>query len=320
MVTIAAGFWSLVAIAWLTLMPREIKGKSWHYIHALVPFVPMAFYYFADIPALVAPFKLFITMGAAFFVVMVVLWMIGEKLSNHSFMDIGYAMSVLLIVVFCLVQSDFREDLGARHFTILALVALWSGRLLRHTIRTNFRVEAQPYSTLRTRYGSRWKVWSFFHVYMLQGTFLWIWSISFAFSLSMEDRDIGPVEWLGVAVWLTGYCFQAIGDWQLEVFKRNPANSGALMQGGLWSLTRHPNYFGEAVMWSGYFVFALSHPLGWIAIISPIYVAWFMGYGSATPGNERHMRKTRPDYEDYARRVPQFFPRFSAKKNNQAQE
>ncbi len=313
MIAIAAGFWLLVAVSWLAFMPREIKGKSWHYTHALVPFLPMALYYFMEIPALVGPLELYITMGAVFFLVMIVLWLIGEKLSNHSFMDIGYSASVLIIVVFCLAQSNFPEGLGARHFIILALVVLWSGRLLRHTFRTNFRVEAQPYSTLRKRYGSRWKVWSFFHVYMLQGTLLWIWSISFAFSLSIEDKSLGPVELIAIAVWLAGYFFQAVGDWQLETFKRDPANSGKLMQSGLWSLTRHPNYFGEAVMWLGYFVFALSHPWGWIAIVSPIYVAWFMGYGSAAPGNERHMRKTRPDYEDYARRVPQFFPRLSFK-------
>lgn len=316
MITIGAGFWVLVAASWLTLMPKEIKGKSWHYIHALVPFGPIAAYYFLDIPALAAPLNLFLVMGAVFFLIMMVLWQIGEKLSNHSFMDIGYATSVFIIVVFCLAQSDFPEGLGARHYLICALVALWSGRLLRHTIRTNFRVEAEPYLTLRKRYGSRWKVWSFFHVYMLQGAFLWIWSISFAFSMSVENKDLNFVDGLALAIWLVGYFFQAVGDWQLEVFKRDPANSGKLMQSGLWSMTRHPNYFGEAVMWFAYFVFALSHPWGWIAIVSPIYVAWFMGYGSSAPGNERHMRKTRPNYEDYAKRVPQFFPKFPSKTKN----
>lgn len=313
MVPIAAGFWLLVAVAWLAVMPKDIKAKSWHYMHALAPLAIMGLYYFTAIPSLVAPMELFIVMGAAYFAVMVLLWLIGEKLTNHSFMDIGYSTSVLVIVFFCLVIADFPEGLGARHFVVLAMVALWSGRLLRHTIRTNFAVEAQPYSSLRKRYGASWKVWSFFHVYMLQGTLIWIWSMSLAFSLSAEEKGLGTVEWIGIAIWLVGYLFQAIGDWQLEVFKRDPKNSGKLMQSGLWNFTRHPNYFGEAIMWTGYFVFALINPWGWIAIVSPIYVAWFMGYGSAAPGNERHMRKTRPEYEEYARRVPQFFPRLSSK-------
>ncbi|WP_138141658.1 DUF1295 domain-containing protein [Brevundimonas vancanneytii] len=71
----------------------------------------------------------------------------------------------------------------------------------------------------------------------------------------------------------------------------------------------YPDSTGESMMWFGYFLFALQHPWGWLTLFSPIYVYWFMGYGSAAPGNERHMRKTRPDYEDYARRVPGMFPR-----------
>ena len=314
MIAIGMAFWLLIAVSWLVIMPKDIKGKSWHYAHALIPFAMMIPIYVTQVPALAAPMQLYMVMGAALFVAMVVLWMIGEKLINHSFMDIGYSISVMFVVIFCLVQSNFLDGLGSRHFIILALVALWSGRLLRHSVRTNLHVEAQPYSSLRKRYGDRWKVWSFFHVYMLQGVLLWIWSISFAFSLSIPEKGLGIIEYLGVAVWLIGYAFQAIGDWQLENFKRDKTNSGKLLQSGLWSMTRHPNYFGEAVMWLGYFVLALSHPLGWMAFVSPIYVAWFMGYGSAAPGNERHMRKTRPNYEDYASRVPQFFPKLSFKK------
>lgn len=314
MITIGVVFWLLIAVSWLVIMPTELRGKNWHYAHALIPFVPMVLFYATQVPALAAPMQLYMTMGAAFFVAMVILWMIGEKLTNHSFMDIGYSASVMIIVIFCLVQSSFVEGLGVRHFVILALVVLWSGRLLRHSLRTNLHIEAQPYSSLRKRHGDNWKVWSFFHVYMLQGVLLWVWSMSFAFSLSMPEKELGVIEYLGVAVWLIGYFFQAIGDWQLEKFKRDKTNSGKLMQSGLWSLTRHPNYFGEAVMWLGYFVFALSHPWGWMAIVSPMYVAWFMGYGSAAPGNERHMRKTRSNYEDYASRVPQFFPKFSFKR------
>src|SRR3546814_13245467 len=74
--------------------------------------------------------------------------------------------------------------------------------------------------------------------------------------------------------------------------------------------TRHPNNFVEAWMWWAYFFLALVHPWGLLASIGPAYVTWFMGWGSATPGNERHMRKSRGQaFDDYARRVPMFFPR-----------
>ena len=314
MIVFALGFWLLVAVAWLTFMPKELKAKNWHYIHALVPFVPLVIYYISDNPALKAPLELFIIMGGVFFAIMTLLWMIGEKLTNHSFMDIGYSTSVLLVVAFCLLQSSFPEGLGLRHLITFVMVALWSGRLLRHTIRTNLKVEVQPYVALRQRYGERWKVWSFFHVYMLQGALIWVWTISFAFIMSSEQKSLGALDLVGIGIWLVGYLFQAIGDYQLEMFKKDPANKGALMQKGLWSLTRHPNYFGESVMWAGFFVMALSQPWGWLAVVSPLYVAWFMGYGSAAPGNEKHLRKTRPEYQEYAQRVPQFFPKFPSNK------
>ena len=149
---------------------------------------------------------------------------------------------------------------------------------------------------------------------MLQGVLCWVWSAVLVFAFAAPNQHFTPLDGVAVAVWLVGFVFQAGGDRQLARFKRDPANKGKLFQGGLWSLTRHPNYFGEAVMWWAYFLFALAHPWGFITIVSPLYATWFMASGSAAPGNERHMRKTRPDYEDYARRVPQFFPwRFSAR-------
>jgi steroid 5-alpha reductase family enzyme len=65
------------------------------------------------------------------------------------------------------------------------------------------------------------------------------------------------------------------------------------MQTGLWNLTRHPNYFGEALIWRSTFVLALSLPFGWLTAIAPVHAIWFLAIGSAVPGNERHMRKTR---------------------------
>jgi steroid 5-alpha reductase family enzyme len=192
---------------------------------------------------------------------------------------------------------------------LFALVFVWCARLVGHASSTNMKVEQEPYANLRRRYGARWPLWSLFAVYALQGAILWVWCATIVMAMSAGDGRLSVLDLIGLAVWGVGFFFQAVGDWQLKQFKRDPANRGKLMQSGLWSLTRHPNYFGESLMWFGYFFFALQHPWGWLTIVSPIYVTWFMGYGSAAPGNERHMRKTRPEYAEYARRVPRLFPR-----------
>jgi steroid 5-alpha reductase family enzyme len=81
------------------------------------------------------------------------------------------------------------------------------------------------------------------------------------------------------------------------------------MDRGFWAWSRHPNYFGEAMMWLGYGVFALHHPWGWLGLPSVAMVFWFMNRGSATSMTERYMLKTKPGYADYMARTPAFFPR-----------
>jgi steroid 5-alpha reductase family enzyme len=296
----------LLAVAWLASIPRDFRAKPWHHVHILLIAVPIAAAFLAP-PAAQGALDTLLLSGGVLLVLCLATWLIGSVLRNHSFMDIAYPLMVLGVATYGLSRS--ASGLSPHSLVLFGLVAIWALRLVSHAVRTNLRVEQEPYASLRKRYGSRWFTWSFFAVYALQGMILWAWCAGIVFGMSAPDGDLGPIDLLGVAVWGVGFLFQAVGDWQLKRFKADPASRGKVMQAGLWSLTRHPNYFGEAVMWTGYFLFALQHPWGWITLFSPIYVYWFMGYGSAAPGNERHMRKTRPDYDDYARRVPRMIPR-----------
>lgn len=154
---------------------------------------------------------------------------------------------------------------------------------------------------------------------MLQGILIWVWVMPFAFAASVDVSALQVTDWLGIAVWLAGFFFLVLGDSQMNAFKADPANKGGIMDRGLWSITRHPNYFGEPLVYFGYFMFALSHPWGWVSIVGPLYTTLFMGWGSATPGNERHMRKTRGEaWDEYVRRVPMFFPGLPRRKNGKA--
>jgi steroid 5-alpha reductase family enzyme len=239
---------------------------------------------------------------------MALTWVVGEACLNHGIMDVVYPLAPAAVGVFAFTQAPAAP--GAHSVVLVLLVAIWAARLVVHMVftRGNLAHEPEPYASLRRKFGARWKVWGFFSVYMLQGVMCWIWSAVLVFAFMAPDQHFARLDAIAVVVWVVGFAFQAGGDQQLARFKRDPANKGKLFQGGLWSLTRHPNYFGEAVMWWAYFLFALAHPWGFITIVSPLYATWFMARGSAAPGNEHHMRKTRPEYDDYARRVPQFFP------------
>jgi steroid 5-alpha reductase family enzyme len=306
-VVVFAALWGVAAIAWLLVMPADARAKGWHYVHALLPFVALGLYAVAP-PLLREPLRIFLSAGLLVFLILAVTWAVGEACRNHGIMDVVYPIVPAAVSAFALSQAPVAP--GAHAIVLAMLVAIWAARLVAHMVLTrgNLANEPEPYASLRRKFGARWTVWGFFSVYMLQGVLCWVWSAVLVFAFTAPDQHFAPLDGVAVALWLVGFVFQAGGDRQLARFKRDPANRGKLFQGGLWSLTRHPNYFGEAVMWWAYFLFALAHPWGFITIVSPLYATWFMASGSAAPGNERHMRKTRPDYEDYARRVPQFFP------------
>lgn len=297
----------VIACLWLALLPRDNRAKSWHYTE--IAFVVLALLLFHWAPAEFAPvIRVFLLMGVSILAVAVVGWILGSLRANHSIMDVLYACMAVVAGAVALSQSATGWSPLALTFFVLQLI--WGARLVSHVWGTNMAVEQQPYATMRKYGGARWKYWSFFSVYVLQGVLIWFWTLPAAFVMLSPTGELGVSSYLGLAVWVVGFIFQAGGDLQLKRFKADPANAGKVMQSGLWSLTRHPNYLGEILMWWGWFLFALQHPWGWLSIVGPIYVTWFMAFGSAVPGNERHMRKSRgAAYDEYAARVPRLVPR-----------
>jgi len=305
--------WIIFAVTWRLVMPPEARGRNWSYAHMLVPGIGLLVYSLAP-PGLAQPVGVWLWGGVAMFFLGAIGWSIGMAMRNHSIMDVVYPCISLGIALTMVLLA--APQMTMRLIVVLGLMVVWMLRMVMHAFGTNFDTEQQPYAAHRKRFGSRWPAWSFFAVYMLQGILIWIWCMPFAFTAVAGDVTMQWTDWLGVAVWLVGFIFLVVSDSQMNAFKADPANKGGIMDRGLWSLSRHPNYFGESLVWFGYFMFALAHPWGWASIIGPIYTTWFMGWGSATPGNERHMRKTRGEaWDDYVRRVPMFFPRLTPRRN-----
>lgn len=301
--------WVVFAVLWRLAMPAEARGRNWSYAHMTVPGVVLLVYAIAP-PTLAAPLQAWLWAILAMAVLGAIGWSIGQAKRNHSIMDVVYPCISFGIALTAIVIA--APGFTLRLVVLLALMAVWMARMVHHAYGTNVGTEQQPYAAHRKRFGKRWPVWSFFAVYMLQGILIWIWCMPFAFAALVEGSALRITDWIGVVVWSIGFAFLVISDSQMNRFKSDPANKGGIMDKGLWALSRHPNYFGESLVWFGYFFFALAHPWGWLSVIGPIYTTWFMGWGSATPGNERHMRKTRGTaWDEYVARVPMFFPRLT---------
>jgi steroid 5-alpha reductase family enzyme len=111
----------------------------------------------------------------------------------------------------------------------------------------------------------------------------------------------------GLLVWIVGFAFEAAADFQLARFKRSSAGTGRIMTSGLWKYSRHPNYFGEVVLWWGIFIVALSVPLGWATFIGPLVITVLILRVSGIPLLEKKYSGN-PDFEEYRRRTSAFFP------------
>lgn len=117
---------------------------------------------------------------------------------------------------------------------------------------------------------------------------------------------LGRLDWIGLAVWLFGFFWETIADYQLVRFGKDPANHGHILTSGLWRYSRHPNYFGEAVMWWGIWLIALSVPGGWLTVVGPLAMTILLIKISIPALESRQMDN--PEFRDYARRTPAFFP------------
>jgi steroid 5-alpha reductase family enzyme len=124
---------------------------------------------------------------------------------------------------------------------------------------------------------------------------------------SPQPTSLTVLDWAGATVWVVGFFFEAVGDWQLTRFKANPNNKGKVLNTGLWRYTRHPNYFGEAVLWWGYFMIAVSAG-GYWTVYSPILMTFLLLRVSGVTLLEKTLTKERTGYDSYIESTSAFIP------------
>jgi len=240
---------------------------------------------------------------------MIAVWALSVVIKNAGIADTFWGLGFVLVAWITFLGA---EGYLGRRLLITLLVTAWGLRLALHIgTRSWGKGEDRRYQAWRKQYGQKFWWVSLFTVFLLQGALLWVISlVAQAGQWSPKPDRFIWLDGAGLILWAFGFFFEAVGDYQLAVFKKNPANKGKAMAHGLWRYTRHPNYFGECLMWWGIFLVTLATPGSLWTIVGPLTITFLLLKVSGVTLLERTIVETRPDYREYQERTSAFIPWF----------
>ena len=249
----------------------------------------------------------FISSAAAVAVLMLATWLVSLPLRNASIVDIVWGIGFVVVAWTAFLIADGADP---RRWLMAVLTTIWGLRLAFYlAVRNLGKEEDYRYQEMRRRQGDRFAIASLWTVFGLQGALMWVVSLPVQVGqVPATPATLIWVDYVGAAVWLAGLLFESIGDAQLARFKADPSNTGRVMDRGLWRYTRHPNYFGDFLVWWGLYLVALATGVAWWTVIGPIVMSVLLIRVSGKAMLEKTIGKRRPGYEDYVRRTSGFIP------------
>lgn len=245
----------------------------------------------------------------AILVATTLLWLLSLKLHDVSIVDIFWGLGFVLTAWIYRFQGP---EPTPRQLLVLGLVTLWGVRLAVYIAwRNRGHGEDYRYLKMRENHGPSFAWKSLFIVFYLQGALVLLIGLPHLFL----QVPAPPTGWrwsdaVGLLLFLVGIFFETVGDWQMARFKADPSHKGKVLDRGLWRYTRHPNYFGDAMVWWGFYAFALAAPGGAWTLPCPVIMTFFLLKVSGVALLEKTISERRPQYREYIERTPAFFPWF----------
>ena len=233
-------------------------------------------------------------------------WLISLIKRDASIIDPFWGAGFVLV---SWIAWGLNRPASGRALWLAVLVTVWGTRLSLYLLWRNWgHGEDRRYQAMRNYWRDRFWWVSLFTVFWLQATLLWIVSLCVQVGIAGEPGSTLTVwDVFGGLLWLVGFAFEAVGDWQLARFKSDPANSRRVMDRGLWRLTRHPNYFGNFCVWWGLYLIAVAGGAWW-TVFSPLVMSLLLLKVSGVTLLEKTIEERRPDYARYQARTNAFFP------------
>ena len=238
---------------------------------------------------------------------MAVLWVIHLALRNAAIVDAGWAAGIPVMAVF----ATWRLDGTARGWLLTAMVTVWGARLSAYLVRTRVIGQAEEgrYVELRRSWKTHLPA-KFFVFFQAQGVLDLVLAVPFLV-VAADPRPITAPVVVAATLWAAALTGEVLADRQLDRFKRDPANRGAVCAVGLWRYSRHPNYFFEWLIWVAYAIYATGSLWGWVGWLSPALILFFLLRLTGIPATEAQALRSRGDaYRAYQRRTSAFVPWF----------
>lgn len=249
---------------------------------------------------------IYLTAYAVILSYMTLLWLISLPIKNSSIVDTFWGLG---FVITAGVYFLLGEGYETRQQLIFLLTVVWGVRLSAYIgWRNGYQNEDFRYRKWREEAGQSYWWKSYWWVFFLQGTVMWLVSAPLlAANIGDTPTKLTWLDFLGIVFWTIGFLFEAVGDFQLARFKNNPANKGKVLDSGLWRYTRHPNYFGDAMVWVGFYLIALAAG-GWWSIYGTALMIYLLMKVSGVAMLEHTLVNTKPEYREYIQRTNAFFP------------
>lgn len=237
----------------------------------------------------------------------VLAWGMSVMLRNAGIADIFWGLGFVLVAW---ISAAAGDGWTGRKVLMTTLTTCWGVRLAVHILlRSRGRGEDRRYREFRRRGGERFWLTSLWNVFLLQAALLLVIAYPLVHAQALPGAE--RLLWTDVAgtvVWMVGFLFEALGDLQLKRFLEDPSNRGRVMRYGLWAWSRHPNYFGEALVWWGIFLIALSTPLGFVTVLGPALITFLLLKVSGVTLLESTLESRREGYTEYIRTTSAFLP------------
>jgi steroid 5-alpha reductase family enzyme len=243
-------------------------------------------------------------------------FILSRIFQRNDVADSMWGLGILLIAtgLFCFNLAE-GNTLQLKAKILLSLVFLWSARLsLYLTFRNSQKEEDIRYVRMKQDWGKNEPRNTFLRVFLLQSFLLALVSLAVGWSIYENDAAFGTVNLVGTLVFLIGFVFEGMADAELSAFKKDPKNKGLICESGVWKYCRHPNYFGEIMLWWGLFLVSLNvfkiqeSYLALSPIFSPLLITFLILKVSGVGLLEKHLEKSKANYHEYRKKIPAMIP------------